>query len=341
MQISEIVDAMIELINLDLIAKTNLTADVMPGDTTISVINSFHFKKNQEIILIDWGYNDPDSPHYQKFEYAVVKSVQDTKTITLKTPVISTWLLADKSFIQKTIGHSPLYTQNVLYGDREVIPTDEIAITVEPVSLSNEWIYLQGGLSEENRITLYVYGQEVKTEDGMRILNKYTEALYQLLNDSMHFNINDEQAPLVGDVIVGDTQVCVANTEENRDTFVLSDNGEQYSFQDNLTPRCNQYCVTDITFEDCKMCLTLNRPIEDDFTMDEFAVITKYNRYVYDSRVDNVTWGQTQKGSSVLRAAELSWFGKEVNDHAFPQADKKVICFDEQDGDCSSSSSSD
>jgi hypothetical protein len=86
------------------------------------------------------------------------------------------------------------------------------------------------------------------------------------------------------------------------------------------------------------MCLTLNKPLQSGYTMAEFALISRLNRYIYDSRIDNVTWGVTQKGSAILRAAELSWFGKEVNEHAFPQFDKKTICFDEQDGDCSSSS---
>ena len=57
---------------------------------------------------------------------------------------------------------------NVYYGDREVIPSTDMAIAVEPLSLSNEWIYLQGGLSEEYRVSIIVYGKDVETEEGMK-----------------------------------------------------------------------------------------------------------------------------------------------------------------------------
>jgi hypothetical protein len=322
MQISDIVDAMLDLIKKNLIAKTSVTADVFIGDTVIPVTNSFHFEPNQEVVLIDYDYNISGTPHFEKYEYAVVKSVDDTRTITLTEPIKSDWYLARMTSLQKTIGHSPLYEENVLYGDREVIPEKEIAITVEPVSLTNEWIYLQGGLSEEYRITFMVYGKSVKTEEGMRILNKYTEALYQLVNDK------------------GDTMIYIEDTPENRENFVVSATlDDQYELQDNLTPPCFFSDVISRTIGGGKICLEVDPPVGTDYLISEFGVLTRLNRYLYDSRVDNVTWGITQKGSAVLRAAELSWFGKEVNEHFFPQPDKRVIYFEEEDG-CSESTTS-
>jgi hypothetical protein len=340
MQISDIVDAMLDLIKKNLIAKTAVTADVSIGDTTISVINSFHFKAGQEVVLIDYDYNVEGSPHYHQYEYAVVKSVDDTRTITLTEAIKSDWFVAKGTFLQKTIGHSPLYEENVLYGDREVIPEHEIAITVEPVSLTNEWIYIQGGLSEEYRITFMVYGKSVKTEEGMRILNKYTEALYQLVNDNLHLNINNVQTPILDDVSIGDSMIYIEDTPENRESFVVSMTlAEQYEMQDNLTPPCFFSDIIDRTISGGKICLEVDPPVATDILISEFGVMTSLNRYLYDSRVDNVTWGVVNKGSAVLRAAELNWFGKEVNEHFFPQQDKRVIYFEEEDG-CSESSSS-
>ena len=340
MQISDIVDAMLDLIKKNLIAKTPVTADVFIGDTVIPVTNSFHFKPNQEVVLIDYDYNVSGTPHYEKYEYAVVKSVDDTRTITLTEPIKSDWFLARMTSLQKTIGHSPLYEENVLYGDREVIPENEIAITVEPVSLTNEWIYLQGGLSEEYRITFMVYGKSVKTEEGMRILNKYTEALYQLVNDNLHLNIDNIQTPILDDVLSGDTMIYIDDTPENRENFVISATlDDQYELQDNLTPPCFFSDVVNRIVGGGKICLEVDPPVGTDYLISEFGVLTRLNRYLYDSRVDNVTWGMTQKGSAVLRAAELSWFGKEVNEHFFPQPDKRVIYFEEEDG-CSESTTS-
>jgi len=340
MEITGVVDAIIDLIKEELIAKTKLTTDATTGDTTLSVENSFHFHPNQEIVLIDYGYNDETSPHYQRFEYAVIKEIVDTTTITLTTDVIDNWLVSDGAFIQKTIGHDPLYEENVLFGDREVIPTDAVAITVEPVSISNEWIYLQGGLSEESRITVTVYGQSVETEEGMRILSKYSKAVYDVLNYSLHININDYQAPMTRPVSEGDVYFYVCDTEENRENFVITTESQNYSFQDNETPRCSRYEIINRDIIDCEIRLEVDHEFEADFSLSEFAVAIRMKRYYYDARVDNVTFGVKQKGSAVLRASELSWFGKEVNELEFPQHDRKVICFDPDD-DCECSSSSD
>ena len=145
MPITELIDGMVDLINKNIVAKTNLKSNALTGEVLVNVDNSFHFDPGQEIVLIDYGYNDESSPHYSKFEYAVVEEVNNTHWITLTTPIQDPdggWMISNDSFIQKTIGHDPLYSDYVFYGDREVIPTDAVAITVEPIGVSNEWIYL-------------------------------------------------------------------------------------------------------------------------------------------------------------------------------------------------------
>lgn len=328
MNVEGVVDSIIDLIKINLISKSNLTSNANTGDTIINVENSFNFFPGQEIVLIDFGYNDPSSEHYQSFEYAVVKSVIDTNTIELNTPVISNWLLLNQSFIQKTIAHSPLYEQNVLYGDRNVIPTDEVAITIEPVSVSNDWIYLQGGLNEDTKVQIMIYGQSVETEEGMRILNKYTKAVYDILNYNLHLNINDLQTPLTKDINIGDDEFCVCDTPENRENFIV---GGSYALQDNINPRCGEYSAKEVIIAGGEICVTINGTFGISYTKDEFAIAIKMNRYFYDSRVDNVTFGQIQKDSAILRAAQLSWFGKEVNELSFPQHDRKIISFDKND----------
>jgi hypothetical protein len=333
--IEGVVDAIIDLIKVNLIAKTDLTSDASTGDVIVKVENSFNFLPGQEIVLIDYGYNDPSSEHYNSFEYAVVKSVIDTNTIELNTPLISSWLLSEESFIQKTIAHSPLYEQNVLYGDREVIPTDEVAITIEPMSISNDWIYIQGGLNEESRVQITIYGQSTETDEGMRILNKYSKAVYDILNLNMHLNVNDIQTPLFDDINIGDDTFCICDNEENRKNFTV---GGSYSFQDNLTPRCAEYCVSEVNISGGEICLKTKREFNKKYSKNEFAIAIKMNRYFYDTRVDSVTFGVIQKGSAVLRASQLSWFGKEVNELPFPQYDRKSICFD-KNSPCETTSS--
>ena len=191
MPVTEIIDGFIDLIQKNLIAKTNVVSDALAGEVLVNVENSFHYNSGEEIVIIDWGYNDSSSDHYQKYEYAVVKEVNNTHWITLSDEIqdpYGGWLVSNNAFIQKTIGHSPLYDDRVYYGDREVIPTEDVAITVEPVSLSNEWIYLHGGMSEEYRVSIMIYGKDVETEEGMKVLNKYTDNVYNLFNKNIHLD---------------------------------------------------------------------------------------------------------------------------------------------------------
>jgi hypothetical protein len=328
MNIEGIVDSIIDVIKKELIAKTDLSSDALIGDTTISVVNSFHFYAGQEIVLIDWGYNDSTSAHYQIYEYAVVKSVTDTTTVVLASALEGNWTTANQSFIQKTIAHSPLYDHNVLYGDREVIPTDEIAIAIEPVSLSNDWLYVQGGLSEESRLTITIYGQSVETEEGLRILNKYTKAVYDTLNGSLHLNVNDYQTSISRDINANSNSFCICNTVKNDEEFAV---GESIALQDNDSPRCITYEILSKSYSGDEICLVVDDLFIDQFLKSEYGVAIKTNRYLYDSRVDSVTFGKIQKGSAILRAAELSWYGQEVNEMSFPQFDRRTIAIDLND----------
>ena len=53
--------------------------------------------------------------------------------------------------------------------------------------------------------------------------------------------------------------------------------------------------------------------------MSDKAVLRHKSKYTYDSRVDNIEYGTVQKGSALLKAAKLSWFGKEAEAFQFPQ----------------------
>ena len=342
MPVTEVIDGMISLIKKNIIAQSNLTSDVIGGDV-IDVEDTFHFEDGQEIILIDYGYNNPDSSHYQAYEYARIKEITNTRSIVLESNVISTWLVSDNSFIQKTIGHSPLYEENIYYGDREVIPTEDMAITVEPLSMSNEWIYIHGGLSEEYRVSIMVYGKDIETEQGMKILNKYTDAIYQLFNGNLHIDINDYYTPLLANVSAGSTTVVIEDTPANREHFQLSidiPDDEVYEVQDNQNIEID-LVLTNIQYDTPnpgELTITLNQnnpvqygiqPLQHMYTLSEYAVLKRHGRYFYDSRIDNVEYGMVQKGSAILRAARLNWFGKEVQEHSFPQKSKGVASFTE------------
>ena len=344
MSIELIADGIIDLIKKNIIAKIDILSDVSIGDTIINVDNSYRFHDGEEIVLIDFGYNQSGHIHYKKFEYAKIESVDSTTSITLQDPTESSWLLSDSAFIQKTIGHSPLYDDNVLYGDREVIPVDDIAITIEPVSLGNEWIYLQGGLSEEYRVRIMIYGKSIQTDEGRRILDRYSWSVYSLLNRNLHIDVNNIETPLLNDFVSGGSAVVIEDTAANRKAFVVdasSDAPAQYSMQDNQGASCWYFRIIGRVIGGGLIHLTLDGAITGNFYLSEYAVLRKIGEYFYDSRVDSINYGQVSKSSAFLRAAELSWFGKKTNRHTFPQTSDGVDDFDQiPEGSSSSSSSS-
>jgi hypothetical protein len=329
MPIETIVDSVINVLKRNLVSRSNVVSDVSSGDTVINVENSFHFKADQEIVLIDYGYNVEGSPHYQIFEYSKIKSVNNTNAITVTSPIISNWMVANGSFIQKTIGHSPIYDDQIYYGDRDVIPTDNMAITVEPSSMSNEWIYLQGGLSEEYKLSIKIYGKDVKFEEGRRILDRYSDTVAQILNENIHIGVAEYSTPILANVFSGNNQIVIEDTQENREKILpsiiiypsLLTMSQVYQLQDNQGADDTWFGITNIAFSSGQMILTIDRQASKNFLLSEFGVLKRFGAYIYDSRASSATYGVISKGSAILRASEISWYGKFVNEFRFPQKD--------------------
>jgi len=322
--VTDVVEAIRSLIRLNLIARTNVTSDVTTGDTVVNVENSFQYKPGDEIVLIDHTYNVPGGAHEGRMELAQIKEVNNTTAITLQTGTIDNWAVSDNTFIQKTIAHSPLYTEQVYYGDREIISTDEIAVTIEPESMSNEWIYIQGGLSQDFRVKIMVYGKNTETELGSKIVDMYADAICRLLNQNLHIDVNHYDAPITDDASDTDTIIYVEDTTDNQENFVLSSTLQSPDFQYAYSVQDNQgwsghFAIENLTVAGGKIAIELDRALGIDLSTDEYAIFTRLYRYFYDSRVDGISYGHVRRGSAIVRAAEISWFGKEVHEQYFPQ----------------------
>ena len=316
----EIILGIIDIIKKHMISRTNLRADASIGDTIINIDNAFHFKKKNEIVLIDSGYNDANSPRYGQLEYARIKNIINTRQIELFEPLEGDWLASQDAFIQKTIGHSPLYENRIYYGDREVISTHEMAITVDPTTADNEWMYIARGqgLKEQFNVNITVYGKAFGTEEGTRTTVKYADALKKLFTENLHLDIDSVEAPLEADLEAGEDTLVIEDTPRNREYFYINNPNEEctlYTVQSNQGKEMNYFDIIDIEYVDIngpKMILKFNRPVEFDFPMNEFSHIRNHGRYLYDSRTSSINYGVTQKGSAILRAAQLTWFGNEV-----------------------------
>lgn len=352
MSVVTIVEGMIDIVDKNLVSKTNVISDVLTGEVMVNVENAFHFDNGQEVVFIDYNYNIEGSDHYHVFEYARIKEVNNTHWITLTLPIESStgWTVSNHAFVQKTIGSSPLYTDRIYYGDREVIPTEEMAITIEPISVSNEWIYIHGGLSEEYRVSIMVYGKDIETEEGMKILNKYADAVYSLFNKNIHIDVDNYNAQILHNIVAGSSTVVIEDTTDNREYFrpsIYLPDDQVFEIQDNMGTEIDMV-ISSVSYGVPvvgQMTITMGHPFRRSYSTQEFGVFKRHGMYFYDSRVDNVEYGMVQKGSAFIRAARLNWFGKKVQEYQFPQKSQRVDYLPEVEtssqSDYSSSSSSD
>ena len=56
-------------------------------------------------------------------------------------------------------------------------------------------------------------------------------------------------------------------------------------------------------------------------------IVIRFGGYIYDSRADSATYGVISKGSAILRASKIGWFGKFVNEFTFPQKAQDIVDF--------------
>ena len=82
--------------------------------------------------------------------------------------------------------------------------------------------------------------------------------------------------------------------------------------------------VTSVNYVGGNIQVFFTPQITDAFKVSEFAILKRVGRYIYDSRVDNVTYGAVQKGAAFLRMNQLSWYCKWVNEFTFPQTANNV-----------------
>jgi hypothetical protein len=334
----EIILAIIDIIKKHMIAKAFFVQNHSIGDKIISVTNTFQFEPRDEIVILDNTYSSN-----QQLEYAKIKRIIDTRTIELYDPIQKDWGMDENAFIQKAIGHVPLYCNNVYYGDRDVIPTHELAITVNPDDKTNEWLFIDSGRGLDNKynVSITIYGKSLDTENGLRILVKYADALCNLFNTNIHLDIDNVEAPLTESLYTGDSVVVIEDTARNREFFTISGTEEyenncgKYAIQSNLGVEY-YFDIIDINFSNGKMYVELDGAVENDYILSEFSHIRKHGRYLYDSRATNATYGVILKGSSILRAAKITWFGNEVaqccNSRGLrcSSPSKGVDCFEEK-----------
>ena len=63
----------------------------------------------------------------------------------------------------------------------------------------------------------------------------------------------------------------------------------------------------------------ISRPLFYNHMVSDKAILRRKWRYMYDSRVTDIEYGNVQKGSAILKGGRMNWFGKETQEYRFPQ----------------------
>jgi hypothetical protein len=400
--VEPMVDGMIDLLRVNLVANTILTQDAHVGDTVLHVDNSVRYQKFDYVILMDnsSSRNDLTGLFDGAEIHRVSKEFEETSLLHLAEPLQKEFLVSNDSRIQKAIKKVILYEKDILYGDRQVITFESIAICVEPVSKSQEWLAIRL-LGNDVKMSIMVYvkcaGQGEQEEYAMRTCNAYADAINRLLLRNIHLDISLDVTPLVQDARAGDTGVyidcdlisewgpgieCFAyEVEDNHGANQLlkvvniGESSSSSSSMSSVTVQANSSfsssslssgssalsslslssgssessssswsSQSEVTGETSSISsesatsdslssetsestrgsppgcwVQLDKPLTKNFLVKDKAVLRRKKRYTYDSRVDSIEYGTVQKGSVLLKAARLSWFGKEAQAFQYPQ----------------------
>jgi hypothetical protein len=394
--ITAIADGMIALLKKNLVSHTILIQDAHIGDTIIYVDDNLRFDRNNNIVLMDNNsvYN-PDAGEITGLEFHVIKDyITETNKIVLKEALQQDFLIANNGRIQKAIKNTILFAKDILYGDREVIPFDYVAITVDSEHFTSQWLALRM-MSDEFRLGINVYvksgGTPEQEELNIRIRDAYANAIYNLLMENIHLDVALDETPIKRDVAAGSNYVYIDsqyaadwptdpcyrysvqdNFGTNQDLNIID--CEQSSNSSNLSSLSSELSSSTITpdvsttssslsssrssgssstisesftslssgssssllmdstsssdlssassSDDDLYMVCFNGNLTRNYLLKDKTVLRRINRYLYNTQVSDIEYGVTQKGSTILKAAKISWWGKESRDYSFPQVGK-------------------
>jgi len=266
-------------------AAESLTANLSTGSRIVKVREARKFDTGQDVVV----------RNHELGEGFTVERIVDKNTIELDHDAAHDWRVADEAQLNKAFGHN--YLKYVMLGDQEVIPSYP-SITLEGDNKTIDWISIPN-TTDEFTVTISVYVLEDNTEESYKLLLKYTSAIEEMLMNDLHPDISALDQDLTNDIAYGDTLVTVPDaTVWNPDEVIVFDSISNRDV--NEVKR-----IVDTT------TLELRRGSHFNFSASDDLVAKKLLRYFYDSRVTNITYGYVQKGSSFLKASQLSWFIKE------------------------------
>jgi hypothetical protein len=147
MAMEEVLDSVRRIIHKWVNTTSRIQDDLVRGDTLVSVSNASRFNIGDQVML----------KNNTVYETGLVVSDVNylTNCITLSTPILNDWAMADNAVLIKTIYEQ--FVQGIYIGEPDVIPRYP-AITVNGVSRNSEWFTLESS-KERYMVEIGVYVQ--------------------------------------------------------------------------------------------------------------------------------------------------------------------------------------
>ena len=217
MAMAEILDSVRRIIYKWVNTSSRININLTRGDTVISVADAHRFSVGDEVML----------KNSTVYETALIVDCVDPigNLVTLTTPVLNDWTIAEDTVLIKTINEQ--FVQGIYIGDPDVISRFP-AITVNGMSRSSEWLTLES-TKEKYQIEVTVYVKESTHEEGYRFLMAIADEIQKGLKRNITPLVSEyELTSLARDISVGDLTIYVDNKSlfETYSRIILEDPDE-------------------------------------------------------------------------------------------------------------------
>jgi hypothetical protein len=206
-------------------------------------------------------------------------------------------------------------------------------LTVEEVPLladvcpGDEWVFISKDVADQwgpdDRIA-YEVQDNFNTCQLISIRNK--PGLYSSSSSEsscLPFDISTSSKTGISSSSTSSETISSSSSSISSSSFDTSSSSSRSSKSDNLSSSTSSMGQSPLSssssFGGDAYQVYVSCPIPYRLRVSDKAVLRRKERWMYDSRVDNVEYGNVAKGSFMLKGAKLSWFGKETRLIPFPQ----------------------
>lgn len=305
MAMEEILDSVRRIVHKWVNTTSRIQQNVNRGDTIICVKNSRRFDIGDAVML-------KNNTVYETG--LVVEDVDwDQGLVTLSTPVLNDWSMAENTVLIKTIYEQ--FVQGIYIGEPDVIPMYP-AITVNGISRNSQWLTLES-TKERYEIEVGVYVKASTHEDGYRFLMNITDEIQKGLKRNIIPLVNDyDIISLTTDITACDTTLYVNNRSKLEDyrRIIIED---EYESQEHWVTHL--YSDTE---DPTGTAIRVKEQVAWDFDKDETSIIIP-KRFVFNSWPADIQYGMIHKGE-LLKAAKISWFAEEEEMQWFRRDELKL-----------------